>query len=185
MPEFVEIRLHGRGGQGAWTATNLLAMAALREGKYSQSFPFFGPERGGAPILAFARISDKPIDIHCMVYNPDIVAVLDPTLLGPKVVEGIKDETVMVVNTQDPPSKVREVLGTSRGKLWTVNATRLALEVIGRPITNTAMLGAILKATNVVSLDSLLAVTRERFGGEMGEKNASLIRKAYEEAVPE
>jgi len=185
MRELVEIRLHGRGGQGAWTATNLLALAAQREGKYSQSFPFFGPERGGAPILSFARISTKPIDVHCMVYNPDVVAVLDPTLLGPRVVEGIKDDSVIVVNSREPPARVREILGTSKGRIWTVDATGLAMEVLGRPITNTAILGAIVRASGIISLDSLVSVTMERFKGPVGEKNASLIRRAYEEAVAE
>ena len=94
-----EVRFHGRGGQGAWTASLLLAQAALKENKYIQSFPAFGPERAGAPITAFTRISDDPIHIHSSIYEPDVVVVLDPTLLGPAVIEGMKSETILVVTT--------------------------------------------------------------------------------------
>ena len=181
--KIIEIRFHSRGGQGGWTASQLLALAALKEGKYMQSFPTFGPERQGAPIQAFTRISEKPINLHANVYYPDIVVVLDPTLLGPSVIEGIKKDTIIVVNTDETPQKIKEKLGVKDNVVWTVNATDLAIKILGRAITNTAMLGAVVKATGVVKLESVLTVTKERFSQEVAEKNVELIKKAYEEAV--
>ncbi|RLI13947.1 hypothetical protein DRO33_00285 [Candidatus Bathyarchaeota archaeon] len=183
----IEVRLHGRGGQGVWTAANLLAMAAIREGKHVQSFPFFGPERMGAPYVCFARISDEPIRVHCMVYTPDLVGVLDPRLLGDWVREGLKESSVVVVDTREPASAVREKLGLEPGfaRIWTLDATKIAMEVFGRAITNTAILGAMVRATGVVKLDSLLAVIKERFKGKVAEKNVEVVKRAYEAVRPE
>ncbi|HUV35001.1 MAG TPA: 2-oxoacid:acceptor oxidoreductase family protein [Candidatus Desulfaltia sp.] len=177
-----EARFHGRGGQGAWTASLLLAQAGLKEEKNIQSFPAFGPERAGAPITAFTRISDDKIQLHSSVYEPDVVVVLDPTLLGPAVAEGIQKGTKLIVNTGESADAVRKKLGLKNVETWTVDATELAIKVLGRPITNTAMLGTIVKATGVVKLDSLLAVVKERFEGKISELNAELVKKAYEEA---
>jgi 2-oxoacid:acceptor oxidoreductase gamma subunit (pyruvate/2-ketoisovalerate family) len=157
----------------------------MKEQKYIQSFPAFGPERAGAPITSFTRISDEPIYLHSSVYEPDVVVVLDPTLLGPAVVDGMKPETKMVVNTDQSPKALRESLGIEGGKIYVLDATSLALKVLGRPITNTAMLGAVVKATAVVKLDSLMAAAGERFGGRIGELNLELIKTAYEEAREE
>ena len=178
----IEIRLHGRGGQGVWTAANLLAMAAILEGKHAQSFPFFGPERMGAPIVAFARISDEPIRIHSMIYRPDVVGVLDPRLLGPEVVEGLKEDSVLVVDTEEEPEAVRERLGLrpGLGKIWALDATGMALDVFGRAITNTAIVGAIVRAAGVTSLDSLIEIVKRRFTGKAAEKNVEIVRRAYE-----
>lgn len=178
-----EVRFHGRGGQGAWTASLLLAQAGLIEQRYIQSFPAFGPERAGAPITAFTRISDAPIHIHSSIYEPDVVVVLDPTLLGPAVVEGAKEETKMVVNTDGTPGTIRESLEVGDMVVWTVDATSLALEVLGRPITNTAMLGSVVKATEVVKLESLLEAVKKRFTGRIQESNLEVVRRAHEEAV--
>ncbi len=177
-----EVRFHGRGGQGAWTASLLLAQAGLKEEKNIQSFPAFGPERAGAPITAFTRISDEKIQLHSSIYEPDVVVVLDPTLLGPAVAEGIHKGTKLIVNTGESADAVRKKLGLKNVETWTVDATELAIKVLGRPITNTAMLGIIIKATGVVKLDSLLAVVKERFEGKISELNAELVKKAYEEA---
>ena len=179
----IEVRFHGRGGQGAWTASLLLAQAGLKEERYIQSFPAFGPERAGAPITAYTRISDKPIYIHSGVYEPDVVVVLDPTLLGPDVISGIKSETKLVINTELTPDDVKYSLGLKDAEIWVVDATGLALTVLGRPITNTAMLGAFVKATGLVKLDSLLEVTKERFAGRIGELNKEVINVAYKEAT--
>lgn len=179
----IEVRFHGRGGQGAWTASLLLAQAGLREEMYIQSFPAFGPERAGAPITAFTRISDGPIFIHSSVYAPDIIVVLDPTLLGPTVVQGVKPETKIVVNTNQSPKDLKESLGLEEMEAWTLDATSLALKVLGRPITNTAMLGVVVRATGLVKLDSLLEVVKERFPGRIGEMNLELVKTAHEEAV--
>ncbi|MFQ6053613.1 MAG: 2-oxoacid:acceptor oxidoreductase family protein [Candidatus Bathyarchaeia archaeon] len=179
----VEVRFHGRGGQGAWTASLLLAQAGLKEERYIQSFPAFGPERAGAPITAFTRISDEPIRLHSSIYEPDVIVVLDPTLLGPAVVEGVKPGTRLVVNTSQGPAEVKERLGLEDVETWTIDATSLALKVLGRPITNTAMLGAVVKATGVVELRSLLAAVKERFAGRIGDLNLKVVEAAHEEAV--
>jgi len=178
-----EVRFHGRGGQGAWTASLLLAQAALKENKYIQSFPAFGPERAGAPISAFTRISDDPIHIHSSIYEPDVVVVLDPTLLGPAVTEGMKSETVLVVNTDLSSKDLGTKLGLKDVEIWVIDATTLALDIIGRPITNTAMLGATVKATGLVNLESLIQVTKQRFTGRIQGPNIEVVQKAYEEVV--
>jgi 2-oxoacid:acceptor oxidoreductase gamma subunit (pyruvate/2-ketoisovalerate family) len=177
-----EVRFHGRGGQGAWTASLLLAQAGLKEEKNIQSFPAFGPERAGAPITAFTRISDEKIQLHSSIYEPDVVVVLDPTLMGPAVAEGIQKGTKLIVNTSESADDVRNKLGLKGVETWTVDATDLAIKLLGRPITNTAMLGTIVRATGVVELDSLLAVVKERFEGKIGELNIELVKKAYEGA---
>jgi 2-oxoacid:acceptor oxidoreductase gamma subunit (pyruvate/2-ketoisovalerate family) len=181
----IEVRFHGRGGQGAWTASLLLAQAGLREQKYIQSFPAFGPERAGAPITAFTRISEEPIYLHCSVYEPDVVVVLDPTLMGPAVVEGLKPETKIIVNSDQSTEELRSSMGIKQGKLYVLDATSLALKILGRPITNTAMLGAVVKATGMVKIDSLLQVVGERFGGRIGELNLELLKTAQEEVKSE
>ena len=142
MKNLVEFRWHGRGGQGAWTASELLARTALAEGKYIQSFPEFGPERMGAPVTAFTRISDEPIRLHCAVYDPDVVVVLDSTLLKTvPVTAGLNnDENIIVLNSTEAPSVVKDNLRVVKGKVWTVAASEIALKILGAPITNTAML---------------------------------------------
>ncbi|RLG84076.1 MAG: pyruvate synthase subunit porC [Thermoprotei archaeon] len=179
----IEIRWHGRGGQGAWTASNLLAMAAMYDGKHVQSFPAFGPERSGAPVLAFTRISDEPIDMHSMVYNPDIVVVLDPTLLGTQnITAGLKKNGIIVVNYKGDIDKLYELLKIKKGeyKVWITPATELALEILKRPITNTAMIGALLRAKPLTSMESIEKAVKERFPSPLAEKNFELIKKAYE-----
>jgi 2-oxoacid:acceptor oxidoreductase gamma subunit (pyruvate/2-ketoisovalerate family) len=182
VKKILEVRWHGRGGQGAWTASELLARAAIFEGKFIQSFPEFGPERMGAPVAAFTRISDKPIDIHCAVYNPDVVAVLDPTLLkSVPVTKGLVDDGNIVVNANGDSKDVKNMLGNKRAKVWTVPATEIAMQILGRAITNTAMLGAVVKVTEAASLNSIEKVVKERFGEKIAEKNIGVIQKAYKE----
>ncbi len=187
VKKLLEFRWHGRGGQGAWTASELLARAALSEGKYIQSFPEFGPERMGAPVTAFTRISTEPIRIHCEIYNPDVVVVLDSTLLGTvPVVAGInREDDIIIINSRETPAKIREDLRVERGRVWTIPATEIAIKTLGSPITNTAMLGAVAKATNVVTMDSIEKTVKERFRAELGEKNMTVIRRAFEEAKHE
>lgn len=185
MPkDIVEVRWHGRGGQGAWTASELLARTALFEGKYIQSFPEFGPERMGAPVTAFTRISTNPIRLHCAVYDPDIVVVLDPTLLkSVPVTAGINNEDdVIIVNSADSPADVRASLRLDKGKVWTIPATEIALKILGSPITNTAVLGAVAKATSLVSMEGIEKTVKERFRVDIAEKNIAVIKRAYEEA---
>ena len=187
MKNILEFRWHGRGGQGAWTASELLARTALLEGKHIQSFPEFGPERMGAPVTAFTRISTEPIRIHCAVYDPDVVVVLDSTLLKTvPVTAGINsEEDIIVINSADSPAKVRETLRVEKGKVWTISATEIAIKTLGSPITNTAMLGAVARATSVVAMESIEKTVKERFRADLGEKNMAVIKRAYDEVRQE
>ncbi|MCD6512588.1 MAG: pyruvate ferredoxin oxidoreductase subunit gamma [Thermoplasmata archaeon] len=180
-----EFRFHGRGGQGGRMAAEALALAAFLEGKYAVSFPFFGAERRGAPVRAFTRIDDKKIRTKTQIYEPDAVIVLDESLLETEdVLEGLKDDGVIIINTQRKPEEIelsREV------RCATVDATSIALDVLGKAITNTAILGAIAKATGEVGIDSIEKAIIEKFGArlgkEAGEKNAKAARVAYESTV--
>ena len=146
----IEIRFHGRGGQGAVTSAEMLALAAIGEGKYAQAFPSFGPERRGAPVVAFCRIDDKPIRIRANIYEPDLVVVLDASLLKiVNVASGLKPNGILVTNTKEAPEKVKEDLKL-KNRLAAVDATKIALEILGLPITNTTMLGSLIKAWEVV-----------------------------------
>ena len=187
MKKILEVRWHGRGGQGAWTASELLARAAIAEGKHIQSFPEFGPERMGAPVTAFTRISNEPIRLHCAVYTPDVVAVLDPTLLkSVKVADGLnEDGGNIVVNTKDESGEVRKLLGSTSGKLWTVPATEISIKILGMPITNTAMLGAVARVTGIVSLKTIETMVKGRFRPDVAEKNFAVVKEAYEEVKSE
>lgn len=186
MKKILEVRWHGRGGQGAWTASELLARTAIYEGKYIQSFPEFGPERMGAPVTAFTRISTEPIKIHCAVYEPDVVAVLDPTLLRTiPVTSGIGEEGIIIINSKDDPAEVRKTLKTEKGKVWTIPATEIAIKILRLPITNTAMLGAVARATGIISLESVEKTVKERFRRDLAERNFAVIKEAYQEAKSE
>ncbi|MCW4020313.1 MAG: pyruvate ferredoxin oxidoreductase subunit gamma [Candidatus Bathyarchaeota archaeon] len=179
----VEVRWHGRGGQGIVTVSRLLAHAALLDGQHVQAFPEFGPERRGAPVTGYTRISDEPINIHSRIYNPNIVVIVDPTLLGKiDVTKGLVEDGTVVANTEKSAAELKAALGTAKAEVYTINATRIALDVLGRPIYNTAMLGALTKAVPLVKLESLNKVVMERFPGTVGEKNVAVIKKAYEEA---
>jgi len=183
MSRLQEIRWHGRGGQGAWTASELLAKAAILEGKFIQSFPEFGPERMGAPMAAYTRISDQPIKLHCSIYNPNVVVVLDPTLLKTvKVTLGLADDGTLVVNTPESPAKLRKEMSVTSQKVWTVPATDIAIKILNVPITNTSMLGAATRAASLVKLESIEKVIRERFPSALAERNVAVIKEAYKEA---
>lgn len=176
-----EIRIHGRGGQGGVTAAELLARASFKEGKYVQAFPFFGAERRGAPVKAFARISNEPIMLRCYVQNPDYVIVLDSTLLNTvNVMEGISESGMIIVNSTKPP----EELGLKGYSTATVDATGIAmglqLLVSGLPIVNTTILGAFAKSTGEVKIESIKQVIKESWPKGAGEKNAKAAEIAYE-----
>jgi pyruvate ferredoxin oxidoreductase gamma subunit len=176
----IESRWHGRGGQGAVTSVEMLALAAIEEGKYAQGFPAFGPERRGAPVMAFNRISDTPIKIRSGIYHPDVVVVLDPSLVNlVPVTDGLKPEGVLIVNTSKPAKEIRSILNY-RGTLYTVDATRIAREELGVPITNTTMLGAVLKVTGVLRLDALKNPLAHRFG-KLAGRNMAALKRAYSE----
>ncbi len=179
----IEIRWHGRGGQGAVTASELLAEAALEAGKYFQAFPDYGPERMGAPIRAYTRISGSPIRQHCQITNPDLVVVLDPTLIGVvDITEGLKPDGAMVVNTTLSPAELRAKLGLKHGRVYTVDASRIAQDTIGRNIPNTPMIGALLRAVPAVSREGVIKVALSRLGGKLSQKVADANVKALEYA---
>lgn len=176
----IEIRFHGRGGQGAVTSAELLALAAIKEGKYAQAFPSFGPERRGAPVVAFCRISDERIRVRAVIARPDIVLVLDPSILRlVHVSDGLKADGVLVTNTRFSPEEIKRELGVTT-RLATVDANRIAREELGLPITNTTMLGALLKASEVVDKGSVIEPLKERFG-RIAERNIKAFERAYEE----
>ncbi len=180
----VEIRWHGRGGQGAVTASEIVAAAAILEGRYALAFPEFGAERRGAPVRAYTRISDDPVVPRTPITRPDVVVVLDPSLLGPGVVEGLKPNGTLVVNHIKAPEEVAEACRLAvPAKVAVVDATGIALRRLGRPIVNTAILGALIRATGIVSLESVLKLVIERFPGKLGEANSQAVREAYESTV--
>ena len=176
-----EIRWHGRGGQGAVTSAELLARAAISEGKYAQAFPSFGPERRGAPVLAFDRVdSEAPIRVRAEVREPDVVIVLDPTLLRVvKVTAGLKDNGLLIINTRKDFAQVEKEFG-GNWKLALVNGSHIAREVLGVNIVNTTILGALLKALPVINVESLTAPLEDRFG-RLAERNMAALKRAYEE----
>jgi pyruvate ferredoxin oxidoreductase gamma subunit len=181
----IEIRWHGRGGQGAVTSAELLARAAIDEGKFAQAFPSFGPERRGAPVLAFVRIGNgRRIRIRAEIAKPDVVVVLDPGLLNVvDVACGLKPHGVIVINSKKPPERIREEFGFS-ARLATVDATEIARSVLGVPITNTTMVGAAIRATGVVRPESLIEPLEERFG-KLAAKNMDAMTRAYKETLVE
>jgi len=175
------VRFHGRGGQGAVTSAELLAEAAFRAGKEAQAFPFFGVERRGAPVQAFCRIDDKRIRLHQNVYEPDYLVVLDDSLFGSvSVFEGLKESGVAVIASRKAASEFKAPKPAQ--KVFTIDAYEIARGVLGKPIVNTAMLGAFAKITGVVPIDAVKQVVAERFPGALGEKNAAAVQKCYDSA---
>ena len=173
-----EIRLHGRGGQGSVTAAEIIAVAAFEDKRFSQAFPAFGVERRGAPVMAFARIADTPIRIRSQIYEPDYVIVQDVSLLDVvNVASGLKSDGKIIINTDRPKGSLK--LDT-KAEIITIDATKIAMEILGRPIVNTTMLGAFCGASKEVSLESLFTAISERFHGELGKKNLLAIKTAFE-----
>ena len=169
----IEIRFHGRGGQGAVTAASVLARAAGFDDKYAQGFPAFGVERRGAPVRAFCRISEKPINTRSQIYSPDIVIVLDQSLMHlPEITDGLKPESIIIVNGKQDKTSLKQ-------KVHFYDATSLALKILGKDIVNTAMLGVFAKKTKLVSLDSILKAVGENFSGKVLELNTRLVKEAY------
>ncbi|MBN1317264.1 MAG: 2-oxoacid:acceptor oxidoreductase family protein [Anaerolineales bacterium] len=186
MDNFTEITWYGRGGQGVVTAGKVLAETALESGRYFQSAPEYGPERAGAPIRAYTRLSDEPITLHSSIESPDVVVVLDSTVIGPvDVTAGIKSDGLIIVNTPDSPAKVRKQLGLESGRVATIDATRIAIDEIGRDITNTPLLGAFAATTGIFSVEDIVDQTRSRFGKKMApavvEANVRAIQRAARE----
>jgi 2-oxoacid:acceptor oxidoreductase gamma subunit (pyruvate/2-ketoisovalerate family)/2-oxoacid:acceptor oxidoreductase delta subunit (pyruvate/2-ketoisovalerate family) len=176
----MEIRFHGRGGQGAVTGVRVLATALYYEGRFTQGIPMYGTERRGAPVVSFLRVGDERVDERDLVHEPDMVVVLDP-LLGRNVpvTEGLKEGGLVLINH---PRGGRESGLGGPFRVATVDATRIAMETLGRPITNTAILGAFAKVTGMVSLESLEKAVLDQWPGKIGDVNVRAVRRAYEEA---
>jgi pyruvate ferredoxin oxidoreductase gamma subunit len=183
MSKMYEIRWHGRGGQGAKTAAMLMAEAAMDAGKFIQAFPEYGPERAGAPMKSYTRISDGKIDIHCGVTNPHAVVVIDPTLLGAvDVTEGLDSDGILLVNTDKKPSEIREKIKMKGGKVYTVDASKIAMDTLGKPLPNTPMMGALVGATHIIEEKALHSKISDKFLKKLGQKgvdaNIEAIRRA-------
>ena len=177
----IEMRFHGRGGQGAVTSAELVAMAAIDIGKYATAFPSFGPERRGAPVVAYARVADEPIRVRAKVYKPDVVIVLDPSLLDiANPAEGLSKDGVLIINTAQDAASIRKQV-SFEGKLTLVDASTIAREVIGLPITNTTMVGALIKGTGLMPVDALEEPFNRRFG-KIAPRNIQAMKRAWEEA---
>lgn len=180
IQNLIDVRFHGRAGQGVVTASRLLGEAAIKANKWIHAFPNFGPERMGAPVEAFTRISEEKFTVKTQVYNPDIILIIDPTLITvEKYYSGLKDEGVVILNTKKAPDKVLELLKKSNAKVWMVDGDEISRKHIGRTVANTVMLGALVKVTNVVELEHIIEVMYSKFKGKIGDKNAAAIREAY------
>jgi len=190
--EMVEIRWHARGGQGAKTAAMFVAQAVLSKGKFGQGFPEYGPERRGAPVRGFTRIADAPIRRHCGIENPKIVIVLDPSLLDSPaagVTSGTGEGTVFLINTSLTPAEIKKKLNVPGAEVYTVDATKIALDCFGKSIPNMPMTGALLAVEEIMTLEELQAELKNRFGSKFSqavvEGNLLALERAYKELVKE
>jgi len=183
--EMIEIRWHGRGGQGAVTSAEMLAQAAISEGKFAQAFPSFGPERRGAPVQAYVRIGvSQPIRVRSSITEPDVVVVLDPSLLSiVDVTSGLKAGGIVIINTVKNGRQIHDEFKI-KAPVATVGATKIAQEVLGVNITNTTMIGAVLKGAGVVKVESLFEPLRKRFG-RLGDRNIESMKRAFAETILE
>jgi len=187
MSDMVEVRWHGRGGQGTVTAAKVLADACLSGGRHVQAFPEYGPERAGAPLKAYNRVSSNPLRMHCPVLKPQVVSVVDSTLLdGVNVSEGATEDAVFIVNTSKSPAEIRAKLKAgAKQRVVAVDATKIAMDTIGRALPNSPMLGAVVKVTGLVSLEHLLEDVKKSFGKKFSEKiitgNIEAVKRGYEE----
>ncbi len=179
----LEIRFHGRGGQGAVTSAELLAIAAIAKGLHAQAFPSFGPERRGAPVVAFCRIAEERILTRARVYQPEIVVVLDAgllTLINP--VEGLKPGGMLIINTRKSYEEIMDSCHFTC-RVGLVDADRIAREELGRPIVNTTMLGAVMRASGILDVEDMRGPMLDRFGPKLGEKNLRALERAYDGLV--
>ena len=188
MSNMIEIRWHGRGGQGAKTASLLLADAAFNTGKYIQGFPEYGPERMGAPITAYNRISDTPIRIHSNIYEPDYVVVVDDTLLeSVDVTAGLKKEGAIVINTTKDGEQLKKLLKGYEGKVYTIDARKVSMETLGKYFPNTPMLAAIVKVSGIMKEDEFVKDMEGSFKHKFAKKpevidgNMKALKMALEE----
>ncbi len=181
----LEIRWHGRGGQGAVTAAIVVAEAAIYEGKYAQAYPEFGAERRGAPVRAYNRISDEPIYTRAPILTPDIVVVLDSSLPKEVYLEGLKSGGWLIMNTKKSIEEVKQFIGRDDIKVAVVDATKIALDVLKAPIVNTAMVGALIKVVPIVKIESVEEAIRTVFSPKIAEPNIEAVRRAFNEVKTE
>ncbi|MEM2528426.1 MAG: 2-oxoacid:acceptor oxidoreductase family protein [Ignisphaera sp.] len=176
----IEIRWHGRGGQGAVTASIMLAEAAIYQGKYAQAYPEFGAERRGAPVRAYTRISEEPIYSRTPILNPDVVVVLDPSLDKSLYMEGLKSSSIVIINSSKSLDSIRKELG-SGVKIARIDATKIALEILKAPFVNMAMLGAVVKVVPIVDMKYIEEAIKESFRPRIAEANIQAMKRAFEE----
>lgn len=188
MSKVVEIRWHGRGGQGAKTASLLLADAAFNTGKYIQGFPEYGPERMGAPITAYNRISDEKITVHSNIYEPNFVVVVDETLLDAvNVTAGLKEDGAIIINTSKSPEEVRPKLAGYKGKVCTIDARKISTECLGKYFPNTPMLSAVVKVSGIMDIDKFIKDMEESYAHKFASKpqviegNMSALKRSMSE----
>ena len=185
MKNIYQIRIHSRGGQGAKTAAQIIAEASIEEGCFAQAFSEYGPERSGAPMKTFLRISKKPIMLHSDVRTPDMVVVLDPSLLlNVDVTEGLADGGIVILNTCEDVESLKKKLSKKNCKVYTVDAKGIAMRIIGRDLPNTAIMGAIIKLVPLIPYEHAIEETREKFEKKLSEdlveKNVEALREGYE-----
>lgn len=187
MAQMLEIRWHGRGGQGSKTASILLGKVASKAGKYIQAFPEYGPERMGAPVVAYNRLSDQRVVVHCQIEEPDLIVVLDATLISTiNITEGLKKNGQVIINSNLSPQEMKKKLDFS-GQLSTINANQISEEELGKVFPNTPMLGAVVKVTGLFPLEEFLNQIRQEFQYKFADKpeviegNLNCIRRAFEE----
>ncbi len=186
MKEITEIRWHGRAGQGTVSAAKLLAETALEAGMYAQAFPEYGPEREGAPLKAYNRVSRERFSIYCSIDQPGVVVVVDPSLLKlGDFKDGTDASSVFIINTPQTPGEVKSRFGLEKAKVWTVDATGISLATLGKNIPNTPMLGALARVTGLVGVEAVIASLLKEFGKkfspDMVERNVAAVRRAYQE----
>ena len=188
LNEVVEIRWHGRGGQGAKTACLLLADVAFSSGKHVQGFPEYGPERMGAPITAYNRITDEHCKVHSNIYTPDYVVVVDETLLkSVDVTSGLKESGALIINSRKSPEEIRKLTGGYKGKICVVDAEKISMETLGKNFPNTPMLAAVVKVSNVIDSERFIKDMKESFQHKFAHKenliegNMKALTKAMEE----
>jgi pyruvate ferredoxin oxidoreductase gamma subunit len=186
MSQLTEIRWHGRGGQGTVTAAKLFAETAISRGLHVQAFPEYGPERMGAPLRAFNRVSDSAITIHCQVTNPKFVIVVDPTLIkAVNIAEGTDENAIFIINTNEEPEAIRSQLGFTTQQVYCVAATKISQEQLGRPMPNTPLLGAVAKVSGLIDLDGLIDDVKKsfekKFSSKIVDANIEAIKQAYRE----
>lgn len=188
MKDLIEVRWHGRGGQGAVTVSKMLAESALGEGYHVQAFPEYGAERMGAPVQAFTRISKEPVIIHSHVENPKVVLVLDPSLIESiDILEGLDPDGTIIINSTQSPEEIRKLLDVGERRVFVVDANNISLEELGRVIPNTPLLGAFSKASGLISLKNIEEAVKKqlskKFPASIIDANIKALRRGYEEVI--